>query len=34
MQPRWAMSFLRGPMTRQEIRAARGLVTPARASSR
>jgi hypothetical protein len=25
MQPRWAMSFMRGPMTRTEIRAARGL---------
>ncbi|NUP07992.1 MAG: ATP-binding protein [Polyangiaceae bacterium] len=24
LQPRWAMSFLRGPMTRQEIRRARG----------
>jgi len=25
VQPRWAMSFLRGPMTRHEIRRARGL---------
>jgi hypothetical protein len=24
MQPRWAMSFLRGPMTGSEIRRARG----------
>ncbi|MBK6514969.1 MAG: ATP-binding protein [Polyangiaceae bacterium] len=24
LQPRWAMSFLRGPMTRHEIRGARG----------
>ncbi|MBK6514974.1 MAG: hypothetical protein IPG04_12835 [Polyangiaceae bacterium] len=24
LQPRWAMSFLRGPMTRHEIRRARG----------
>jgi hypothetical protein len=26
MQPRWAMSFMRGPMTGVEIRRARGLV--------
>jgi hypothetical protein len=25
LQPRWAMSFLRGPMTRNEIRRARAL---------
>jgi hypothetical protein len=25
LQPRWAMSFLRGPMTRNEIRKAREL---------
>jgi len=25
VQPRWAMSFLRGPMTRGEIRRARGV---------
>ncbi|MFO0615265.1 MAG: helicase HerA-like domain-containing protein [Polyangiaceae bacterium] len=28
LQPRWAMSFLRGPMTRQEIRRARALMSP------
>ncbi|MFO0618506.1 MAG: hypothetical protein U0414_38290 [Polyangiaceae bacterium] len=28
MQPRWAMSFLRGPMTRVEIRRARGATAP------
>jgi hypothetical protein len=27
LQPRWAMSFLRGPMTRNEIRRARELLT-------
>ena len=26
LQPRWAMSFLRGPMTRNEIRRARKLI--------
>ncbi|MFO0613179.1 MAG: helicase HerA-like domain-containing protein [Polyangiaceae bacterium] len=26
LQPRWAMTFLRGPMTRQEIRRARGVL--------
>ncbi len=26
LQPRWAMSFLRGPMTRQEIKRARGML--------
>ena len=26
LQPRWAMSFMRGPMTRQEIRRARTAV--------
>ncbi|MFO0553347.1 MAG: hypothetical protein U0271_33495 [Polyangiaceae bacterium] len=31
LQPRWAMSFMRGPMTRQEIRMAReGRNAPAR----
>lgn len=25
LQPRWAMSFMKGPMTREEIRRARGL---------
>jgi hypothetical protein len=24
LQPRWAMSFMKGPMTREEIRRARG----------
>jgi hypothetical protein len=28
MQPRWAMSFMRGPMTRNEIRRARSLDPP------
>jgi hypothetical protein len=28
LQPRWAMSFLRGPMTRQEIKRARSLSRP------
>ncbi len=28
LQPRWAMSFLRGPMTRQEIKRARGALAP------
>ncbi|MFO0618679.1 MAG: hypothetical protein U0414_39165 [Polyangiaceae bacterium] len=28
LQPRWAMSFMRGPMTRQEIRRARGIASP------
>jgi hypothetical protein len=26
LQPRWAMSFMRGPMTRSEIRKAREAV--------
>jgi len=25
LQPRWAMTFMRGPMTRIEIKRARGL---------
>ncbi len=30
LQPRWAMSYLRGPMTREQIRAARlGRASPA-----
>lgn len=28
LQPRWAMSFMRGPMTRQEIKRARSLSQP------
>jgi hypothetical protein len=27
LQPRWAMSFMRGPMTRNEIRMARELLS-------
>jgi hypothetical protein len=34
LQPRWAMSFMRGPMTRNEIRAACKLETFASASER
>jgi hypothetical protein len=29
LQPRWAISFLRGPMTRNEIRLARVLASQA-----
>ena len=29
LQPRWAMSFLRGPMTGSEVRKARGVVASA-----
>jgi hypothetical protein len=28
MQPRWAISFMRGPMTRNEIRHAREMAGP------
>lgn len=34
MQPRWAMSFLRGPMTGSEVRRARGGVEVADWESR
>jgi hypothetical protein len=33
LQPRWAMSFMRGPMTGAEIRRAREAITPPEVSS-